>query len=167
MNTLQVQKKYSYVKNTFIVIGLLVCISIEIRLAFAQTQSPAVPEIADYSLASAARAVLLSNGQPAVLYNPNITRNMSLELQRFFRAHEYGHIVLQHIYNPNVDQQTSRLCELAADRYAVQMLYQTDPTAINAVLVFYKANWYTDDPWHPSGAVMYENIQHTLRMLER
>ena len=86
-----------------------------------------VPEIPRQGLGDIARAVMTPGG-PVIFYDPMICAQMGALACRFFRAHEYGHIVLGHlggVFPPMAEMQADCFAATNAAPAEVQAGVQT------------------------------------------
>lgn len=78
-------------------------VGMSLALAAVSAVSPAsaqmVPEIPRYDLPDVAMVSLDASGSPVILYNPSACQAAGPACE-FFRAHEYGHVMLGHLYDP-------------------------------------------------------------------
>lgn len=97
-----------------------------------------VPEIPDPSVGDIAQVRMTPSG-PVIFYNPIVCANMGVLACRFFRAHEYGHVVngdaLGYTFPP--------LAEMRADCWAT---WNAHPAEVQAGIQFFLNLGYGGDP---------------------
>lgn len=134
--------------------------------AFAQVWSPPanVREIAVNGLPDIA-ITSMDNLGPIIYYNPTVVANTDPDLVLFFKAHEYGHVYLDHvrlslfISNPYSRAWTSQRFEKEADCYAAEELESVLPQAVNkAHSWFFSQGNFRATPNHPTGFERAANI---------
>jgi len=90
-------------------------------------ESFAVPEYPDPRIPDIAVTTFV-NGQIAIVYNPSYCNMLGPYVCNFFRAHEYGHINLNHVINRTFPTQAEYEADCWAARNAplseVQAAYQ-------------------------------------------
>lgn len=113
-------------------------------LATAMSSSNAqVPEIADPNIPDIAITTML-NGAPVILWNPMVCGQMGMYVCRFFRAHEYGHVMLGHLIMGTFPQQA----EFEADCYAAQNAQKIE---VQAALQHFFNNGFMGNWSHGTG----------------
>ncbi|WP_223668882.1 M48 family metalloprotease [Kangiella shandongensis] len=131
---------------------------------FAAKAAVPIREIPNPNLSDVAVASIDAQG-PVIYYNPRITQQAGPYLSEFFRAHEYGHHHLGHLYreqfqaNPYNRAWVRQSYEKEADCYAAR---RVSPTAARAAVSFFnqlhgasRPDWY-----HPTG---YERAAVIIR----
>ena len=76
--------------------GRVMKFTISVLLLVMSLNVHAVPEIPDPNLNDIAIATHM-NGQVVIIYNPNYCNQLGPFVCNFFRAHEYGHVNLEHV----------------------------------------------------------------------
>src|SRR5690348_8774577 len=77
---------------------------------------------------------------PVIYFNPTIAALAGSEITAFIRAHEYGHIQLNHIrptmfdLNPYFHLARQRENEIAADRFATDYWMEHNPHVVDVVI---------------------------------
>lgn len=137
---------------------------------------PAYPvrEVPIYGLGDVAMASYDFAG-PVIYYNPTYVEQLGPELATFFRAHEYGHIHLGHVYMLTSWEgsyelmQNRKQIELAADRFAVDSLIRSgDLTAVEAAYKFFLSMGHDHSPGYPTGYERAYRIKsRALRLMSR
>ena len=100
-------------------------------LSAGPARARAVPEIEVVGLPDAAMTRMTPSG-PVILYNPKLCKKAGVA-REFFRAHEYGHVVLGHLQDPALAATPSgrAVAEAEADCYAAM---HSSPRAIDAMV---------------------------------
>lgn len=138
---------------SFLVISMLACTSVlanqstnrYYRTNFSSIYPRlAVAEIAVPSLPDIAAVQMLPNNAHVVLFNPALCRKAGPVLCRFYRYHEYGHLVLKHTQRHDLTRQEK---EAQADRWAAQHA----PLASVIAAYQYFSNGQGGSPLHGSG----------------
>ena len=96
----------------------------------ADSASAQVHERASRWIRDVAKVTLDSSGKSTITYNPAICRKLGPALCEFFRAHEYGHVNLQHLERGV----PVRRAEVEADVWAAT---HASPTAVAAALRYF------------------------------
>jgi hypothetical protein len=137
-------------------------------IALTAKSAAAIREIANPNLPDVAIASIDAQG-PVIYYNPRITQQAGPYLSEFFRAHEYGHHHLGHLYreqfqaNPYNRAWVRQSYEKEADCYAARRI---SAAAARAAVSFFnqiqgpnRPGWY-----HPTG---YERAAVIIRCRQR
>jgi hypothetical protein len=126
-------------------------------LLFAQGWESPVREIPVPALQDIAMTSFDQFG-PVISYNPVLVEQAGPALAAFFRAHEYGHVELNHIqrefFQANAYNRAwiRKDYEREADCYAARILRESFPEAIPAAIGFFNARGATAGDWyHPTG----------------
>jgi len=146
--------------------ALLLLVGIESALA--------VPEIPDSSLQDIAMASWYRGplpgtpfyDGPVIYYNPSVVRSVGPELASFFKAHEYCHVMLNHIERANFSGDPYSTAwirqglELEADTCAVRVrMGENNPRVVRAALSFFiNQGQSSADANHPPGSVRAQTI---------
>ncbi len=113
-----------------------------------------VREVADSALTDIANARYVSGVGAVITFNPRLCREAGAALCAFYRAHEYGHVVLGHIY----DYTDPWDAEAAADRWAAAHASQR---AVRAAYRYFMAGG-GGTPVHGSGRVRAARLRPYL-----
>jgi len=84
-----------------------------------------VREIPDPNLPDIAMVTVLPNGEQVIIYNPILCQQAGPLLCGFYRAHEYCHIDLGHVFRPTWPQ----VKELEADCCAAKVVTNAEANA--------------------------------------
>ena len=95
-------------------VAVLALVLIVLSMSCARGQ---VPELPEPGLPDIAMVTVL-NGQVVIIYNPVLCERMGLLTCRFFRAHEYGHVVHGHVLRAVWPQWAEFEADCFAARYA-------------------------------------------------
>ncbi len=151
-----------------------------VSAARAQTRVPEIPHpgLNDVAMVTWHQGPLPQLGiasydGPVILYNPMVLAQLPPALGRFFRAHEYGHVVLQHIQqqmflgNPFNRTWMSLAHEFQADGYATRsLLQQGDLEAVRMGALFFMGQGPVQlVPTHPPGTARAQNVVLTAQRL--
>lgn len=116
-----------------------------------------VPEIPAYNLPDAAMAQMTPSG-PVIYYNPISCRAAGPACE-FFRKHEYGHVLLGHLMNPQMmlTPQGRAVAEAQADCFAAQ---RSSPMAVRTMVAL-----VLNQPPDPRDAIYGTKQQRAQRIL--
>ena len=103
----------------------------------------AVPEIPDPMLDDIAQARWSPSG-PIIVFNPNICNATGLLSCRFFRAHEYAHV----LYGDELGGTFPPFAEMRADCWAAQ---NANPLEVQAIIQTFLIKGNNGDPNHGTG----------------
>lgn len=119
-------------------LGLALCAASAVHAA---TQD--IREVADTALTDIANARYVPGEGAVITYNPRLCRQAGAALCAFYRAHEYAHVVLGHIY----DYTDPWEAEAEADRWAAA---HASPAAVRAAYRYFLSGG-GGTPVHGSG----------------
>ncbi len=104
---------------------------------------------------------------PVIYYNPILAQRLGILITMFFRAHEYGHVYLNHYQktmfqtNPFARIHLSQKYELEADCFATSELCKINRNAVLEAIKFFNSQGpILRDVYHPSGTIRAQNIKN-------
>ena len=107
---------------------------------------------------------LRENGRPVIYFNPALIERVGPLLRDFFVAHEYGHVVYDHVGGALAGRDSSltelrQRQELEADCYAAVRLARSSRASVEAAVQFFtRMGLFSHDRFHPTGARRAANL---------
>jgi hypothetical protein len=104
------------------------------------------------------------HGHPVIYFNPALIERVGPLLRDFFIAHEYGHVLYDHVGGAlgGPDSSTAEIRqrqELEADCYAAVRLSVENRASVEAAIQFFtRMGLFSHDRFHPSGSRRAANL---------